>query len=353
MPTISVLCPVYNTKPYLPRLLDSLMAQTFRDFELIAIDDGSTDGSGALLHDYAAHFPQMRILSRQKLGNPSALNTGLRNATGRYLAFVDSDDWVAPNFLEHLLTTAERTGADLVQCGYAYAYPDRKILRQSAWACRRTGNGIPLKDCPQLFFLDNTLCNKLLLRSMVERFEIQFDAELKMAADLPFFFAALLAAERIVVTDPVLYFYRQERSGQTTSATNRNCFSVFRAFEDVHQFIAAYGFDFIAPWLLHSSLSLFAYMYEKLVPELQMEFFQEMNHYFRSHGIDEHTPIPPGPWIGASLPDKIRWSMLRILHPAALKAILRNDKAAYDRAIAFRLFLLSSFRKAASLLTFR
>ena len=131
MPSISVLFPVYNTRPYLPRALDSLMAQTMQDFELIAVDDGSTDGSGELLRDYAARFPQMRVFSQKQSGNPTALNTGLQNAAGRYLSFVDSDDWVAPNFLEHLLSTAQRTGADLVQCGYACVYPDRQILRQS------------------------------------------------------------------------------------------------------------------------------------------------------------------------------------------------------------------------------
>ena len=167
MPSISVLFPVYNTRPYLPCALDSLMAQTMQDFELIAVDDGSTDGSGELLRDYAARFPQMRVFSQKQSGNPTALNTGLQNATGRYLAFVDSDDWVAPNFLEHLLSTAQKTGADLVQCGYACVYPDRQILRQSRWACRRTGNGVSLKECPQLFFLDNTIWNKLFLHSMV------------------------------------------------------------------------------------------------------------------------------------------------------------------------------------------
>ena len=352
MPSISVLFPVYNTRPYLPCALDSLMAQTMQDFELIAVDDGSTDGSGELLRDYAARFPQMRVFSQKQSGNPTALNTGLQNATGRYLAFVDSDDWVAPNFLEHLLSTAEKTGADLVQCGYACVYPDRQILRQSRWACRRTGNGVSLKECPQLFFLDNTNCNKLFLHSMVKRYDISFDPELKMAADLPFFFETLLAAERIVITDPVLYFYRQNRIGQTTSHANQNCFCVFRAFEDVREFIDRNGFDFIRPHLLHSKLSLFAYMYEKLVPELRKEFFRRMNEDFRTCGIRNDDPIPPGPWNGASLPDKVRWGMLRLLHPAARNAILRNDPSAYDRTIAIRQFLLSAFQKSASLLKF-
>ena len=93
-------------------------------------------------------------------------------------------------------------------------------------------------------------------------------------------------------------------------------------------------------------------MYEKLVPELREEFFRRMNEDFHTCGIRKDDPIPPGPWNDASLPDKIRWGMLRLLHPAARNAILRNDPSAYDRTIAIRQFLLSAFQKSASLLKF-
>lgn len=354
MPSISVIFPVYNTEPYLPEALDSLAAQTIRDFELVAVNDGSTDRSGEILREYAGRFPQMKIITQKNRGHTAALNTGLRNADGQYIAFVDSDDWVAPVMLEHLLRTAEASGADLVQCGYASVYPDCTIPRQSLWACSRSGRrGVSLAECPELLFLDNVNCNKLYRRSMLDRFGIEFDTELKMAGDLPFFFQTLLTANRIAVTGDVLYFYRQQRAGQMTAHSSRNCFCVFRAYENTCRFIAEHRFDYIHPYLLHSALSLFAYMYEKLTPELQDEFFRRMNAYFRGLGIPERSPIPVGPWRGASLPDKIRWGMLRILHPAALRAILRERKTAYDRTIAARRFLLETFRKAASVLPVR
>ena len=180
---------------------------------------------------------------------------------------------------------------------------------------------------------------------MLKKFNIRFDEELKMAEDLPFFFQTLLAANRIAVTPHPLYFYRQEREGQLTAIDDARCFSVFRAFGDTNRFIEEHGFDYIRPWLLHSALSLFAYMYERAKPEFREEFFREMNAYFLSAGCTPHTKIPPGPWRGASAPDKVRWGMLRILHPLSLRAILRNDRKAYDRLIAFRLFLLYLFRK--------
>lgn len=341
-PAISVLFPVYNTEKYLAEALDSLEAQTFRNFEIIAVNDGSTDRSGEILRDYAARFPNIRLIEQANSGKPAALNAGLDQASGEWIAIMDSDDSVAPEYLEHLYATAQENGADLVSCGYELIYPECRILRDSRWACTVPHS---LAEFPELLFLDNTNWNKLYRMQMLKTYNIRFDRELKMAEDLPFFFQTLLAANRIAVTPHPLYFYRQEREGQLTAIDDARCFSVFRAFGDTNRFIEEHGFDYIRPWLLHSALSLFAYMYERAKPEFREEFFGKMNAYFHSIGCTPRTKIPSGPWRGASAPDKVRWGMLRILHPLSLRAILRNDRKAYDRLIAFRLFLLYLFRK--------
>lgn len=342
VPAISVLLPVCNTEKYLAEALDSLEAQTFRSFEIIAVNDGSTDRSGEILRSYAARFPNIRLIEQPNRGKPAALNAGLAQASGEWIAIMDSDDSAAPEYLGHLYATARKTGADLVQCGYELVYPECRIPRDSRWACTAPHS---LAQFPELLFLDNTNWNKLYRMRMLKKFNIRFDEELKMAEDLPFFFQTLLAANRIAVTPHPLYFYRQEREGQLTAIDDARCFSVFRAFGDTNRFIEEHGFDYIRPWLLHSALSLFAYMYERAKPEFREEFFRKMNAYFLSASCTPHTKIPPGPWRGASAPDKIRWGMLRILHPLSLRAILRKDKKAYDRLIAFRLFLLYLFRK--------
>ena len=341
-PAISVLFPVYNTEKYLAEALDSLEAQTFRNFEIIAVNDGSTDRSGEILRDYAARFPNIRLIEQPNCGKPAALNAGLDLASGDWIAIMDSDDAAAPEYLAHLYASAQETGADLVSCGYELIYPECRILRDSRWACAAPHS---LAEFPELLFLDNTNWNKLYRMQMLKKYNIRFDRELKMAEDLPFFFQTLLAANRIAVIPQPLYFYRQEREGQLSAIDDVRCFSVFRAFGDTNRFIEEHGFDYIRPCLLHSALSLFAYMYERAKPEFREEFFGKMNAYFHSIGCTPHTKIPPGPWRGASAPDKVRWGMLRILHPLSLRAILRNDRTAYDRLIAFRLFLLNLFRK--------
>ncbi|MDO4173557.1 MAG: glycosyltransferase family 2 protein [Eubacteriales bacterium] len=117
-PTVSVLVPVYNVEPYLRQCIDSIMGQTFSDFELILCDDGSTDCSGQICDTYAAKDSRVRVVHKKNEGLLWTRRVLLRHATGRYVLFVDSDDWIAPELLEKTVACAQRTGSDIVLFGY-------------------------------------------------------------------------------------------------------------------------------------------------------------------------------------------------------------------------------------------
>lgn len=123
-PEISVIVPVYNVEKYLHRCIDSLLAQTYTDFELLLIDDGSTDASGRICDEYAGKDSRVRVFHKENGGASSARNHGLDNASGEWLAFCDADDWISPYMFEELLTTAENDKADIVFCDFYFAYPD-------------------------------------------------------------------------------------------------------------------------------------------------------------------------------------------------------------------------------------
>ena len=113
-PKISVVIPVYNVERYLAECVDSVLEQTMGDFEIILVDDGATDSSGAMCDDYAARDPRVRVIHRPNGGLSAARNTGLDAAAGEYVYFLDSDDYIAPNTLQKLHALAEREGADVV-----------------------------------------------------------------------------------------------------------------------------------------------------------------------------------------------------------------------------------------------
>ena len=126
-PTISVIVPVYNAEPYLPQCLESILAQDYRDFELILVNDGSTDSSGDICERYAARDSRIRVITQSNGGVSNARNAGLDVASGKYVAFVDADDWVDPDYLSILLgnmtgmvseNSDGRNNVILSACGY-------------------------------------------------------------------------------------------------------------------------------------------------------------------------------------------------------------------------------------------
>ena len=112
---ITVILPVYNTAAYLPRCLDSVLGQTFRDFEILCVDDCSTDGSGEVLDGYSKKDPRVRVIHLpENHGVPYARNLALDSVGSEYVYFIDSDDWIDPDYLEEMFIRAERTGHDVV-----------------------------------------------------------------------------------------------------------------------------------------------------------------------------------------------------------------------------------------------
>lgn len=113
---ISIIAPIYKVEPYLRRCIDSILNQTYQDFELILVDDGSPDNCGAICDEYAAKDTRVRVIHKENGGLSDARNAGYEIAQGEFIAFIDSDDWIAPDFLERLHSTLVETGADICEC---------------------------------------------------------------------------------------------------------------------------------------------------------------------------------------------------------------------------------------------
>lgn len=124
MPQISIIVPVYQVAPYLGACIDSILAQTFGDFELILVDDGSTDRSGRICDEYAEKDGRIRVLHTKNAGAAAARNTGLAHAQAEYIVFADGDDCLQSNLLARMYETIHGSGYDLVVCNFRYVYPD-------------------------------------------------------------------------------------------------------------------------------------------------------------------------------------------------------------------------------------
>ncbi|MDD7442839.1 MAG: glycosyltransferase [Sutterellaceae bacterium] len=134
-PRVAVILPVFNVERYLPECLDSLLAQTYANFEIIAVNDGSSDGSGALLDSYATRYPRIHVITQQNGGLAAARNKALskveENCSFDYVSFVDSDDRVEPTFIAELVAAAEKNNSDISCCGY-YKFDESRRWTEGA-----------------------------------------------------------------------------------------------------------------------------------------------------------------------------------------------------------------------------
>lgn len=127
--TVSVLMLTYNRETMVRRAIDSILGQTFSDFEFIIVDNGSTDQSGIIAEEYAAQDHRVRVIHRQRGNIGAGRNTALDAARGKYLTFIDDDDWAEPDFLEFLVNLIQGTGADVAICGAAdRVYDEKKVM---------------------------------------------------------------------------------------------------------------------------------------------------------------------------------------------------------------------------------
>lgn len=128
---ISVIIPVYNVEQYLKTCIDSVLHQTYRDIEIILVDDGSTDSSGQICKEYANAHPNIRLIQQANGGISVARNAALDVAKGEYIYFLDSDDYIAPNALSRLHQTLSQAGADLVLCNYRRITNEHEVLEEN------------------------------------------------------------------------------------------------------------------------------------------------------------------------------------------------------------------------------
>ena len=130
MPKISIIVPVYNVEKYLEKCVRSILAQTFTDFELILVDDGSPDSSGAMCDQFAEQDQRVKVIHKENGGLSDARNAGIEIATGEYLGFVDSDDYIADDMYELLYTNIVKEDADLSICGIYDVYEGKEPVEK-------------------------------------------------------------------------------------------------------------------------------------------------------------------------------------------------------------------------------
>lgn len=210
-PLLSVIVPIYNVQNYLQRCVDSLVAQTIKDFEIILVDDGSTDESASICDENAKKNKNIRVIHKKNGGLSSARNAGLEIATGKYISFIDSDDYVEPDMMKVLIDRAEKDNSELVECDVT-----KHVKSEIKENCLNIVDGTlqinnkNLSEFNKLFGIKISVLSwdKLYRRDIIERYKIRFvDTKKILSEDQLFLVCYCRFVKKISFTNRSLYHY--------------------------------------------------------------------------------------------------------------------------------------------------
>lgn len=233
---LSVIVPVYNVEPYLARCVDSILAQTYENLEVILVDDGSRDTSGQICDEYAAKDSRVKVIHKENGGLSSARNAGIDGARGEYLAFVDSDDWIEPDAYAHMLGMMKKYEAKLV-CAGRYDV-DGATGEKRVGLCPKKEACITAEEMVGRIFLwdncDSSACDKLYHRSLLETFRYP---EGRVCEDVPVTYKIVLRAGRVALCDKPLYNYFHRPGSITTASISEKTFHFSQHTAEIYPYI--------------------------------------------------------------------------------------------------------------------
>lgn len=239
MPKSSVIVPVYNVKDYLEKCVASVLAQTERNFELLLIDDGSTDGSGALCDTLAQRDGRIRVIHQENRGLGGARNTGIQAAEGDWLLFVDSDDWIEPELLEKTLAAGESSEAEIVYFSLRsvdLGGKELSVLKDSL----PIGTSFTAKTRKDVFLSYPCACNKLFSRELFLRTGVLFPPRV-WYEDVRTTVKLVAEANSLIAIDYVGYNYLQRPGSIIQSVNLERNIEIVDAFDDILAYFREQG----------------------------------------------------------------------------------------------------------------
>jgi len=269
-PLISIIVPVYKVEDYLEKCIKSILAQSLTNLELILIDDGSPDKCGEICDSYADKDSRINVVHKRNEGLSAARNTGLDIAKGKYIGFIDSDDWIDSNMYETLLALLVDNNADIAQCEFIKSYNEEEIIDNS-----EKKNFEIFNNVESLVNLYNekaistvVIWNKLYKRSLFEN--IRFPKG-KIHEDEFTTHKLLYKSKKLVYTDKTFYYYRQNPTSIMNSKFNKKRLDILDAMQERLEFAEKIGNEMFINKTLNKYMFRLVYFYYKCKKEIPEE----------------------------------------------------------------------------------
>lgn len=275
---VSVVTPVYNVEPYLRQCLDSLCAQDLPNIEFICVNDGSTDGSAAILHEYAQRDARIRVIDKPNSGYGATMNRGLAEARGEYVGIVESDDFAEPAMFRELYRAAKKRDCDLVKCNYFEYYDgaDHVLRNFGRLMC---GWRFDPADKPQIIRAIPAIWTGLYRRSMLVEQGVGFrETPGASFQDTGFTLKAWFAARSCVLLRKPLLHYRMDNPSSSSVSISEKPFTVVDELASAEAFLRAMPDRAVRflPWFHADKFGKYRWCYERIPAESKERFAEIM-----------------------------------------------------------------------------
>lgn len=313
----SVIIPIFNAETTLRRCLDSLVDQSFDDYELLLINDGSTDGSDAICREYANVYPCIRYFAKENGGISSARNLGLEKAKGEYILFVDSDDYVAETYFETINRAVSETHPDLLIFGAeSTGMGEKKWITGAYREAEESNIARRIAEAMQQY-LFSSLWNKVFKRETIERFHLRFENGLAIGEDQLFIFTYAMHIKSLASVEEILYFVDTSDQGSLSRKArpylteqlmevNRRMYAACRAAE--HSPGVARCYEAALSWMTYRS----AYSSCKELLKFEYSAKQRRQEIRRICKLYRAEKVRPVGWKcrGIALPIQLSWAFM-------------------------------------------
>ena len=286
---ISVIIPVYNTAEYLPKCLDSVCGQTYKNLEIICVDDGSTDGSGDIAERYAHKDTRVQVIHKANGGESSARNVGLQSSAGEYVAFVDCDDWLEPEMYAAMMSAMRQNQLDMAACGYYWETDEggkpienSHPVSKEIFGRKELFEYVYIRD--RYRGVTSWIWCKLFHRNILNEDGklLAFDEKLRFGADLVFFIKAASNARRVCYLQTPFYHYYQRASSTAHTKDLQVAFDIVTANQRMIDYLGEEQIEIqMIPWLQRFQGYRASLVAEQAIGQKDMEMLQKCQKIMR------------------------------------------------------------------------
>lgn len=274
---ISIIVPCYNVSAYVEKCITSIMAQSYKDIEIIPVNDGSKDSTLDILESLASKEERIHIVNKENAGVSAARNSGLKVATGKYVIFVDGDDYLAPEYVEYMLSLADKTDSDFCMSKNCFCRDEEPQIENDNVQIMTPAQATALLISPNVIV---GCWNKMFKRSFINKFQLEFSTTLFYGEGLNFITKAAQLANNVAVGERKVYYYRRNNEASATSKFNiQKYYNGEKALDKIQSEFIVHDKDVNLMMALHKSLFCTGALSQTYAHGLQKQYAADCKHW--------------------------------------------------------------------------